>query len=200
MHRSPKLLHKLFPARIWGISVSDKSVFLTFDDGPNPEVTPWILDFLKEKNIRATFFCVGENVERFPELYQRLLDEGHRTGNHTMKHLNGMKTDKKTYLHSILETEKQVKSDLFRPPYGRLSRKMDQLLTQRFKIVMWTWLSKDYDKSVSIDSIIKAAESIQPGDILVFHDNSKSKDRVQELLPPIVERLLAENYVFRIID
>ncbi len=200
MHRSPKLLHKLFPARIWGISVSDKSVFLTFDDGPNPEITPWILDFLKEKNIRATFFCVGENVERFPELYQRLLDEGHRTGNHTMKHLNGMKTDKKTYLHSILETEKQVKSDLFRPPYGRLSRKMDQLLTQRFKIVMWTWLSKDYDQSVSIDSIIKAAESIQPGDILVFHDNSKSKDRVQELLPPIVERLLAENYVFRIID
>lgn len=200
MHRSPKLLHKLFPARIWGISVSDKSVFLTFDDGPNPEITPWILDFLKEKNIRATFFCVGENVERFPELYQRLLDEGHRTGNHTMKHLNGMKTDKKIYLHSILETEKQVKSDLFRPPYGRLSRKMDQLLTQRFKIVMWTWLSKDYDQSVSIDSIIKAAESIQPGDILVFHDNSKSKDRVQELLPPIVERLLAENYVFRIID
>ena len=157
-------------------------------------------DFLKEKNIRATFFCVGENVERFPELYQRLLDEGHRTGNHTMKHLNGMKTDKKTYLHSILETEKQVKSNLFRPPYGRLNRKMDKLLTQRFKIIMWTWLSKDYDQSVSIDSIIKAAESIQPGDILVFHDNSKSKDRVQELLPPIVERLLAENYVFRIID
>ncbi|MBC9811410.1 polysaccharide deacetylase family protein [Crocinitomicaceae bacterium CZZ-1] len=200
MHRSPKLLHKLFPARIWGISVSDKSVFLTFDDGPHPEITSWVLDFLKEKNIRATFFCVGENVERFPDLYRRLLDEGHRTGNHTMKHLNGMKTDKKTYLHSILETEKQVKSNLFRPPYGRLNRKMDKLLTQRFKIIMWTWLSKDYDASIPVDSIIKAAESIQPGDILVFHDNLKSKERLQKLLPPIVERLLAENYLFRVID
>lgn len=200
MHRSPKLLHKLFPARIWGISVSDKSVFLTFDDGPHPEITSWVLDFLKEKNIRATFFCVGENVERFPDLYRRLLDEGHRTGNHTMKHLNGMKTDKKTYLHSILETEKQVKSNLFRPPYGRLNRKMDKLLTQRFKIIMWTWLSKDYDASIPVDSIIKAAESIQPGDILVFHDNLKSKERLQKLLPPIVERLLTENYLFRVID
>lgn len=200
MHRSPKLLHKLFPARIWGISVSDISVFLTFDDGPNPEITPWVLDYLKEKNISATFFCVGENVQRYPELYQRILNEGHRTGNHTMKHLNGMKTDKKTYLYSILETEKHVKSDLFRPPYGRLNKKIDKLLTQRFKIVMWTWLSKDYDQSVSVDSIIKAAENIQPGDILVFHDNSKSKDRLRELLPPIIERLLAENYLFRVID
>lgn len=200
MYRSLKFLQKLFPARIWGIAVSDKSVFLTFDDGPNQEITPWVLDFLKEQKALATFFCVGENVKRHPTLYKRILKEGHRTGNHTMKHLNGMKTDKKTYLSSIHETEKHVKSDLFRPPYGRLNKRLDKYLSQKFKIIMWTWLSKDYDSSVPIEKIIEASHKIKPGDILVFHDNTKTKDRLKQLLPPIIERLKSEGFIFRIID
>jgi peptidoglycan/xylan/chitin deacetylase (PgdA/CDA1 family) len=200
MHRSPKLLHKFFPARIWGISVSDKSVFLTFDDGPNPEITPWVLDFLKENQINATFFCVGENVERNPELYQRILDEGHRTGNHTMKHLNGMKTSRKKYLESIREAEKVIQSNLFRPPYGRMNRSLDKWLSHKFKIIMWTWLSKDYDASVSVEKIINVAHKIIPGDILVFHDNAKTKDRLKELLPPIVSQLQSEGFIFRVIE
>lgn len=200
MHRSPKLLHKIFPARIWGISVSDKSLFLTFDDGPNPKITPWVLDFLKEHQVPATFFCVGENVEKYPELYQRILDEGHRTGNHTMKHLNGMKTEKNRYLQSISDTEKIVRSNLFRPPYGRLNKRMDKRLSEKFKIIMWTWLSKDYDRTIPVEKIIDASNKIKAGDILVFHDNEKTQDRLKELLPPIILRLKSEGYLFRVID
>lgn len=200
MHRSPKLLHKIFPARIWGISVSDKSLFLTFDDGPNPKITPWVLDFMKEQQICATFFCVGENVEKYPELYQRILDEGHRTGNHTMKHLNGMKTEKNRYLQSISDAEKIVRSNLFRPPYGRLNKRMDKRLSEKFKIIMWTWLSKDYDRTTPVEKIIDASNKIKPGDILVFHDNEKTQDRLKELLPPIILRLKSEGYLFRVID
>lgn len=200
MHRPPKLLHKVFPSRIWGIPVSDRSVFLTFDDGPDPEITPWLLDFLKEQNIPATFFCVGENVERYPELYLRILEEGHRTGNHTMKHLNGMKADKKTYLRSIEEAGKLIDSNLFRPPYGRLNIRLDKQLSRRFRIIMWTWLSKDYDKTIPVETIIEAADTIRPGDILVFHDNIKTKDRLRSLLPPVIEKLRSGGFVFRSID
>lgn len=200
MFRSPKLLHKIFPARTWGISVSDKSVFLTFDDGPIPEITPWLLDYLKQEQIVATFFCVGENVKRNPEIYQRLLDEGHAVGNHTMKHLNGMKENHRTYLQSIIETEKIVDSTLFRPPYGRLNRKLDKVLQKRFKIIMWSWLSKDYDSTVSDEQIIEASFKIEPGDILVFHDNIKTIDRIQRVLPPIIERLKSEGFIFRKLD
>lgn len=200
MYRSPKLLHKFFPARIWGISVSDKSLFLTFDDGPNPKITPWVLDFLKEQQIVATFFCVGENVEKNPELYQRILDEGHRTGNHTMKHLNGMKTERNRYLQSISDAEKIVQSNLFRPPYGRLNKRMDKRLSEKFKIIMWTWLSKDYDRTIPVEKIIEASNKIKAGDILVFHDNDKTQDRLKEVLPPIISRLKSEGYLFKVIE
>ena len=200
MHRSPKFLTKIFPTRIWGITVSDKSLFLTFDDGPHPGITPWVLDFLKEQGIVATFFCVGENVLKHPELYERILNEGHKTGNHTMKHLNGMKTDKETYLSSIKEAENVIHSNLFRPPYGRLSKRLDKVVSERFKIIMWSWLSKDYDNTVPIEKIILAAKRIKPGDILVFHDNVKTKERLKEILPPIIKSLKENQFEFKLID
>lgn len=200
MHRSPKFLKNIFPFRTWGISVSDKSVFLTFDDGPHPGITPWVLDFLKEQGIVATFFCVGENVLNYPDLYERILKEGHKTGNHTMKHLNGMKIDKQTYLASIKEAENVIKSNLFRPPYGRMNRRLDKSLSEDFKIIMWSWLSKDYDNTVPIEKIIHSAKRIRPGDILVFHDNIKAKERLKELLPPIIRNLKENQFTFKFID
>lgn len=200
MHRSPKFLTKIFPIRIWGITVPDKSLFLTFDDGPQPGITPWVLDFLKEQGILATFFCVGENVQKHPELYERILNEGHKTGNHTMKHLNGMKTDKETYLSSIKEAENVIHSNLFRPPYGRLSKRLDKVVSERFKIIMWSWLSKDYDNTVPIEKILHAAKKIKPGDILVFHDNVKTKERLKVILPPIIKNLKENQFEFRLID
>jgi peptidoglycan-N-acetylglucosamine deacetylase len=200
MFRSPKLLKKVFPLRLWGITSSKQVVYLTFDDGPIPEVTPWLLDFLKEKGIKATFFCVGDNVVRYPELYQRILTDGHQVGNHTMKHQNGMKTPQEEYLASIDEASKVIDSHLFRPPYGRLDRRLDKALSKRFKIVMWTWLSKDYSVSIPPSKIIAAANRIKAGDILVFHDNQKTAHRLQEILPPIVELLLAKKMTFSVIE
>ncbi|MCO5259837.1 MAG: polysaccharide deacetylase family protein [Crocinitomicaceae bacterium] len=200
MFRSPTVLRRIFPLRIWGISVSDQSLFLTFDDGPNPEITPWVLEFLEREGIKATFFCVGENVQKHPEIYQQILSFGHRVGNHTMKHLNGMKTPKNDYLASISETEQYIQSNLFRPPYGRLRKTMDATLRQRFQIVMWSWLSKDYDNTIEISKIIKASNRIKAGDILVFHDNVKTKDRLKELLPPIIKNLKEKGFAFRLIE
>lgn len=159
MYRSPKFLRKLFPQRIWGIPVSDKSIFLTFDDGPDPEITPWLLDFLKANGINATFFCVGENVARYPEIYQRIINEGHKTGNHTMHHLNGIKTEKTTYLESIKDASRLIDSNLFRPPYGRMRKSLDKIVSKDFKTIMWTWLSKDYDNKIKVENYSVSKEN-----------------------------------------
>ncbi len=200
MFRSPKFFKKVFPKRIWGISVVDNSIFLTFDDGPHPDITPWVLDFLQERNIKATFFCVGENVQRYPELYNRILNEGHKTGNHTMNHLNGMKSNRKAYLDSIENASKLIDSNLFRPPYGRMNRKLDNYLSNQYKIIMWSWLSKDYDNSIAVEKIIHSSSKIQKGDILVFHDNIKTKDRLQSILPRIVDMLSSKDFSFKLLQ
>lgn len=199
MHRSPKLFRKIFPARVWEISASDNSIYLTFDDGPNPEITPWVLDFLKENNIKATFFCVGANVAKYPDIFQRILDEGHRVGNHTMNHQNGMKCSQFEYLKSITEANQLIQSDLFRPPYGRMNRKLDGIISKRFKIIMWSWLAKDYDQQYPIQKIFDSLEDIKPGDILVFHDNQKMEVRLKSILPTSIKILQEKGFKFELI-
>lgn len=199
MFRSPKILRRLFPLRIWGIVVYEPIVFLTFDDGPNPDITPWVLEFLNKEQIKATFFCVGENVQKHPDLYKQLIADGHQVGNHTMNHLNGMKCANEVYLNSIEQATAYINSKLFRPPYGRLPKKLDKIIAQRYKIIMWSWLSKDYDNTVATQKIIAAAQQIKPGDVLVFHDNSKTKERLKEVLPPIVQLLKTKDFQFQII-
>ena len=123
LFKIPQFVKWVYPKRIWGISTSDPIVFLTFDDGPIPEITPWILDFLLAKNIKATFFCVAENVLKYPEIYQRILDEGHSVGNHSFNHNNGYKTDYNSYITSFQKADSIIKSKLYRPPYGKMTRK-----------------------------------------------------------------------------
>ena len=173
---------------MWGFSRSINQVFLTFDDGPNPEITPWVLDYLKEKNIQATFFCVGSNIKRYPELFQRIKAEGHSVGNHTMNHDKGTKVSFQHYKESISETKKLVGNNLFRPPYGRINAWKSYQLSKEYKLIMWSWLSYDFDPSIEIFLILeKAKKQIKAGDILVLHDNPKVTDRVKELLPKLVE-------------
>lgn len=191
------LFKTLFPRRIWNSSSKNRAIYLTFDDGPIPEVTEWIIDFLEQHTIKATFFCVGENVNKYPEIYQRLLHAGHQVGNHTMKHQNGIKTNPKEYFNSILKSEALIHSNLFRPPYGRLHRKYDKGLSKRFKIVMWSWLSKDYNLAVPTQKIIHRAKKIKSGDILLFHDNLKSFERLKIVLPPIIELLKSNGFQFK---
>jgi peptidoglycan/xylan/chitin deacetylase (PgdA/CDA1 family) len=200
LFKTPRFFSWIFPRRKWGFSRSLKNVYLTFDDGPNPEITPWILDYLKNENIKATFFCVGSNVIRYPEIFARILSEGHAVGNHTMNHDKAIKTSFEHYKKSISDTHLLVKSPLFRPPYGRIKSCQSYLLSKKHKIIMWSWLSYDYDPKVSIDLILKKAKKqISAGDILVLHDNDKVKERVNVLLPKLIEVIRAKEFEFSVI-
>ena len=186
--KTPCFFKWIFPRRTWGFSRSIDQVFLTFDDGPNPEITPWILDYLKEKNIQATFFCVGSNIKRYPELFQRIKAEGHSVGNHTMNHDKGTIVPFQQYKSSISETKILIGNNLFRPPYGRINAWKSYQLSKEYQLIMWSWLSYDFDPSIPISTILKKAKKqIKAGDILVLHDNPKVTDRVKELLPKLIE-------------
>lgn len=190
----------LFPNKTWGFSRSKKAVYLTFDDGPNPLITPWVLDLLEEFEVKATFFCVGENVLKHPEIVERIKLEGHAIGNHSMDHKKGTKCSKEEYLASVYSAQKIIDSRLFRPPYGRIKLNQTYALKKDFELIMWSWLSYDFDPLVSIERIIQSAQKdIKAGDILVFHDNPKSMERLKEMLPSIIKDLKKKNLEFKII-
>lgn len=198
--RTPVFFRWIFFRRIWGFS-SNNEVYLTFDDGPTSELTEWILDYLKENGVRATFFCVGSNVRSHPDLYKKILREGHLVGNHTMAHEKGTRTSHEVYLHSIHEASGCIDSDLFRPPYGRVPMTLTKKIRRKYKIIMWTWLSYDYDKSVALDEIIRSAErDIKAGDILVLHDNAKVTERLKVLLPAIIKAVKQKGLKFGLIS
>lgn len=196
------MLRIVDPLRLWGFLRFDKKIFLTFDDGPNPEITPWVLDFLKEKNIKATFFCVGENVQRYPDLFQRIKDEGHQVGNHTFKHLNGKKVSNADYFSSVELADALIQSKLFRPPYGRMRFSQAKYLRkQQYKIVMWSWLSYDFDLTFSDERILKKAQRrLRSGDIVVMHDNQKLAARQRVLLPRLIEVIQNKGLQFDVLS
>ena len=189
LFKPPRLTNWVFPRLRWRFSISEQVVFITFDDGPNPEITPFVLDLLKKYNWKATFFCVGENVRKHPELFRRILNEGHMVGNHTMKHLNSIKTENELYLQSFREFENTCPTKLFRPPYGRIKPSVAKEIAKTHQIIMWSWLSYDYDLRVSNERILSEAKRIKPGEILVLHDNAKITERQKELLPQLFQLL-----------
>ena len=145
----PKLIRSIYPSLIWKIDTDEKELFLTFDDGPTPGVTDLVLDKLKENNAKATFFCLGKNIEAHPELFSRILNEGHSVGNHTYSHMNGWKNTSIDFLRDVSHFDNIYKTDLFRPPYGRLKNSQIKTLTKSYKIIMWSILSMDYDPMVT---------------------------------------------------
>lgn len=174
----PSLLKKYYgPKVIWNIpSKDDNKLFLTFDDGPHPEVTPQVLAILKEYNAKATFFCVGENVLKYPKIYNDIMQNGHAVGNHTYNHLNGGKTKNEEYISNIKKCSECVSSQLFRPPYGVLTRSQINKLTNDYAIIMWDTLSGDYDKNTSPEKCFQnVVENAKSGSIVVFHDSLKAK-------------------------
>lgn len=189
LFKPPRLTDWVLPRLRWRFSVSGPVVFLTFDDGPNPEITPFVLDLLKAYNWKATFFCVGQNISKHPELFQRILSEGHAIGNHTMKHLNSVKTTNADYLASFRAFEELYPSKLFRPPYGRIRPSMAKEIGKSHQIIMWSWLSYDYDLHVPEERILSEAKRIKKGDILVLHDNAKIAERQKVLLPALFKQL-----------
>jgi peptidoglycan/xylan/chitin deacetylase (PgdA/CDA1 family) len=195
--RAPLIAKMFFPSGIWK-GKETNSIYLTFDDGPSPEVTPWVLDLLKRLDIKATFFLVGKNVQELPDLLDRIISEGHQIGNHTMNHECGTKTSLNSYIASVNEAGLHIKSDLFRPPYGKITRnQFKKLIDDGKKIVFWSWLSYDFDKSISPQKIIQKATKIKGGDILVFHDSEKSFLNLKNSLIEIIEQLKNRGFEFK---
>jgi len=195
--RVPYIIKKLYPKAVWSIPNSEKKIYLTFDDGPIPEITSWVLTVLKEKNVRATFFCVGENAENNPDIVSSILSEKHAIGNHTYNHLKGWDTHTRTYIRNTEKCATVIKSNLFRPPYGRIKQNQYKLLSKKYKIIMWDVLSGDYDKKISPEKCLEnVIANVRSGSIIVFHDSLKAKTNLQYALPKFIDFALANNYQF----
>lgn len=200
--KTPWWLKKIYPQRVWCIDNAKKNIYLSFDDGPHPVATPFILDELKKYNAKATFFCIGKNVTAHPEIYKRILNEGHKTGNHTNNHLNGWQTSNDTYLSDATECAKIVESDLFRPPYGKLRSSQAKDIGKAIgktaaKIVMWDVLSGDFDETLSKENCLKnVIGNTGPGSIVVFHDSGKAWEKMSFVLPQILSHFTKQGYFF----
>lgn len=198
IERPPLLYRLLFPEAIWRIKKNRrKVVFLTFDDGPIPEVTPWVLDKLDEYGVKATFFMVGDNVARNPELYQEVKRRGHSVGNHTMHHLQGMKVSSYRYMHDITEANDLIDSPLFRPPHGLLRWKQARAIKDRYNIVVYDLVTRDYSKKLTPEKVFSNVRRYaRNGSIIVFHDSLKAEKNMKAVLPRAIEFLRSRGYEF----
>jgi peptidoglycan-N-acetylglucosamine deacetylase len=201
-HRVPFFIPLLYPSLVWRMPAQSKSLYLTFDDGPIPGPTEFVLDQLAQFNIKATFFCIGDNVHKHPAIFDQLEKEGHTIGNHTYNHLNGWSTDNGTYLENIqrfqnVAFKNKRASLLFRPPYGRIKRSQIAGLKD-FKIIMWDVLSFDFDKNVSAEKCLKKTiAATRNGSIIVFHDSVKAQRNMEYALPRFIEHFLGRGYQFK---
>lgn len=176
------------------------AVYLTFDDGPIPEVTPWVLDVLDRYGIKATFFMVGDNVRKHPEVYEEVVRRGHRIGNHTMHHVSGFRLTRRSYLRDVAEARQYIDSDLFRPPHGWLRPRQTWALHEQFRVVMFDLVTRDYSKWLRAQDVVRNVKLFaRDGSVIVFHDSLKSWPRLQEALPQALEWLLEQGYEFRLL-
>lgn len=216
--RPPFFLKWYYPNLIWNKSTKEKIVYLTFDDGPIPDVTDFVLNTLKNFNVKATFFCIGDNISKNPKVFEHIKSEGHAIGNHTYNHLKGWKTDDKTYLENFWKCQELTQSNLFRPPYGRIKKSQirklahswlpmaigmavdNNKITKQYnnstlQIVMWDVLSGDFDTSLSPEKCYQnVVKNVRNGSIIVFHDSLKAWDKLEYALPRTIEHLLAQGY------
>ena len=204
--KTPWLLKKIYSSYTWDIPTKDKILYLTFDDGPHPEITPFVLKELKKYNALATFFCIGKNVLAHPDVYKQILNEGHSIGNHTQNHLNGWKTSNDVYMKDIAEAANYIDSNLFRPPYGRVNLFQAKNLSaamkgRKAKIIMWDVLSADFDQNVSEqESLQFVVLRSSPGSIVVFHDSEKAFSKLSYVLPRILQHFSSLGFQFRSIE
>lgn len=196
--RTPSILSKIMPSAMWSVPGSHRGLYLTFDDGPSPEITDWVLDRLAEYHAEATFFCLGKNLEAHPGIASRTMNCGHTIGNHTFGHLNGWKTGTDDYIKDVDRCNALLSSLLFRPPYGRISSSQYRLLKDQYRIVMWSLLSADFDANISkercLQNVIRNARS---GDIIVFHDSVRAWPRLEYVLPRALENLAEKGFHFK---
>ncbi|MFB9053286.1 polysaccharide deacetylase family protein [Formosa undariae] len=198
--KTPKIIKGIFPNYVWDMPLLDKkTIYLTFDDGPHPEITPWVLNTLKPYNAKATFFCIGDNVRKYPEVHIETEAEGHAIGNHTYNHLKGWKTNTDDYIKNVEKAADLIPSKLFRPPYGKIKNSQAKLLKQQgYHIIMWSIISFDWEHSLSVEdclsNVIKHAED---GHIIVFHDSVKASQNMQYALPKVLDYFSKKGYDFK---
>ena len=206
----PSTIQWLIPSCTWRKVGQEKVIYLTFDDGPHPEITAWVIDELKKHQIKATFFCVGDNLKKHPETAKQLLTEGHQIGNHTMHHIKGWKHKNVDYLKDIEDCDTEIRKiheqmndekaqpRLFRPPYGQIKPSQIKLLRAKgYEIIQWSDLSCDYDKHLNCEKSLSAlVKNAKPGSIVVFHDSEKAENQLKQILPSYLEAMLAEGFTF----
>lgn len=202
------LIKKLFSNYIWEIPNRDNKIYLTFDDGPTPEITEWTLQQLKKHNAKATFFCIGDNIKKYPEIFKKVIEEGHSIGNHTFNHLNGWKTSKQEYLENTKKCQSAICNlqsaiyNLFRPPYGKIKPSQSKELRKLgYKIIMWDIISYDFDATISREKCLEnVLTNVKSGSIIVFHDSIKAFPNLEYTLPKVLEILNKKGFVFAKID
>jgi peptidoglycan/xylan/chitin deacetylase (PgdA/CDA1 family) len=199
LHHSPFWLKAFFPGFTWRIPTQEKTIFLTFDDGPIPDITESVVDTLNQFDAKATFFCIGANVLKHPDIFKKLLNNGHSIGNHTFNHMNGWKTEDDIYLDNIAKCDEQLNLDtvLFRPPYGRIKKSQSKVVLTKRKIIMWDVLSGDFSQSLTPEVCLKKSiYHTRPGSIVLFHDSIKAAKNMQFALPRFLEHFSQQGYRF----
>ncbi len=191
----PLWFQKFFPKLIWQKPNENNTIYLTFDDGPHPEITTWVIAELAKINAKATFFCVGDNVVKYPNTYNEILSNGHSVGNHTMHHIKGWKTGTQTFLDNIAQCRAVVDSTLFRPPYGRIKQKQIKAIDNSYQIIMWSLLSLDFEKNLNTQKALSnLKKKTKSGSIVVFHDSAKAEKNLKEILPQYLQFINAQGF------
>ena len=204
-YKTPTFIQKLFPSLTWKVDTYEKVIYPTFDDGPIPELTDLILDILDQYDAKGTFFCVGDNIRKHPEIFQSILNNGHSVGNHTFNHLKAWRTQNEDYLHNVYRCQEEIEKytqqeqKLFRFPYGQFNLKLAQKLKrQNYQLIMWDVLSKDYNTAISSEKILKnSVKNSSNGSIIVFHDNLKAKNKILQFLPLYLKHFSDIGYKFK---
>lgn len=197
-HTIPSIFPLIAPNVTWKVKTSDKVLYLTFDDGPHPTITPLVLNILDEYNAKATFFCVGENVTKYPEIFNEIISKGHAVGNHTYNHIKGWQSNNKAYLNNIKKAAEVIPSNLFRPPYGRIKPSQIKTLKHDYRIVMWSILTRDYDKKLNPHTALKQLKKVtKPGDVIVLHDSEKAEQNMLIILKGMLQHFHQLQYQFK---
>jgi peptidoglycan-N-acetylglucosamine deacetylase len=197
----PPFLSRIFRSLTWDLPAVDKTVYLTFDDGPTPVVTDWVLEQLDSYRAGATFFCLGCNVKNHPEIYEKILAAGHAVGNHSFSHKKGFRSSVTSYVADVDRAGELIGSKLFRPPYGRILPGQVRSLRERYRIIMWSVLSVDYNRKVPGPQVVKnVLENVRPGSIIVFHDSVKASKNLYHALPEVLKYLAREGYEMKVLQ
>ena len=197
----PGFVRGLFPKALWRMNPDEKAVYLTFDDGPIPVVTPWVVELLGHYDIKATFFMVGDNVRKHPQEFRQVIEAGHRVGNHTFNHLKGVFTETNEYLDNVEKTDALIHSKLFRPPHGMLRRSQYNELSKHYQFVMWDLVTRDYSNRLCGEDVLtKVKKYVRNGSIITFHDSLRSENNLRYALPRAIEWLLEQGYEFKLFE